>query len=154
MKRILLIIIILSMGLSTYSQNGVHWLINQDSITDCSFIHSGIFVNQLAECSYTKEYYIHIEDSIKTEYIGTDEYYIKSKIEYLSECKQKSTILEINYPNSLMKVGDVFYTEVVETALCDNLIKLKVTLEDSVDDRAMIVVFQKVLMEDLDKLIY
>ncbi len=154
MKRILLIVVFVWMGLATFSQNGVHWLINQDSIADCSFFESGFFVNQISECSYMKEYYILIEDSITIEYIGRDGHYIKSKIEYLSECKQKSTIIEMNYPNNVMKVGDVFYTDVMETALFDNLVKLKLTREDSLDDKEMIVVFQKVREEDLEKLIY
>lgn len=137
-----------------FGQEMVHWLINKDSITDCSFMRSGIFVNQIHECSYTKDYYITIEDSIKTEYIGRDGYYIRSKIEYVSDCMHKSTIIDMNNPSSPLKVGDVFYMEVLGTALVDDLVKIRVTLEDTLDYKAIIVVLQKVRKEDLERIIY
>ncbi len=64
MKKIIFIVVLVWASFTTYSQEVVHWLINQDSIADCSFIKSGIFVNQIHECLYTKEYYIVIEDSM------------------------------------------------------------------------------------------
>jgi hypothetical protein len=42
----------------------------------------------------------------------------------------------------------------MKTALYDNLVELKVTLEDSMDEKVITCVLQKVREEDLEELIY
>ena len=123
MKSIVLIALLTLTCQLSFSQ--VHWLINADSIPDCEFIKSGKFLNKESNEVATPGYYIVFEDGYATEYLNDGQYYLKSKIEFLTDCSYESTVVEVTMPNSTIEVGTVIYTEIIETALIDNLVQLK-----------------------------
>ena len=107
----------------------VHWLINPDTRTNCDIIKTGKFINKVSNESSTPGYYIVFEDGYATEFIDDGKFYLKSKIDFISDCEYKSTVVEVTIPNYNLKPGTVIHTEVIETIIADNLIKIRSTLE-------------------------
>jgi hypothetical protein len=124
-----LIILISLIGLSLTVKSQVHWLINQDSIPNCSMMQSGKFVYQVTGCNNAPGYYFIIDNGIETEYVENGKYYVKSKLDFTSPCEYIITIQEITIPNFHLKVGDKYTVEIVETATIDNLVKIKTLLD-------------------------
>ncbi|CAM4066628.1 hypothetical protein FLAN108750_08650 [Flavobacterium antarcticum] len=138
MKYIYLIALIL-FSFNAKSQENVHWLINKDSITDCSFIKSGKFVNEEIGGKITKGYSIEFRGENVIEKIENGKYYLRSKINYTSECSYEIKVLESNIPGYEVIIGQTFYTEILETAKIDKLIKIR-----SKDEQWKTFVFRKV----------
>ena len=109
----------------------VHWLINADSIPDCNFIKSGKFVNKETDEKVTPGYSIVINDGQITEYVNNSEHYVKSKIEFISDCEYQSTVIEVTIPNYNLGPGTIIRTEIIATALVDNLIEIKSTINET-----------------------
>lgn len=128
-KILVAILTLLLIFICHFSFSQVHWLVNTDSVTSCEFIKSGKFVNKESNEVTTSGYYIVFEDGFATEYVQDGKYYLKSKIEFLSDCKYKSTVIEVTMPNYPLGVGTIIHTEIIETALSDNLIEIKSTFE-------------------------
>lgn len=123
MKTILLLFGFLSFTISANSQ--IHWLINQDTTIHCEIIQTGKFINKITDSESTLGYYVIIKDGYATEYVENGKYFVKSKIKFENPCKYESTIVENTIPNYNVKIGDKIYTEIIETALADKLIKIK-----------------------------
>jgi hypothetical protein len=111
-----------------YSQT-IHWLVDKDSITDCDFIKSGKFVNKVTDCQVTEGYYIVYKDGFVTEYMDYEKFYVKSKINFISECEYNLTIVEVSKPDYFLKIGDVVNAVILETKIKDNLIKIKLSIK-------------------------
>lgn len=125
MKQILLLTLFVLFSKVTFGQ--VHWLINADSIPNCSFIKDGKFINKETDEKATDGYYIVFKDGYATEYINNGEFYVKSKIEFLSECKYRSTIIEVTIPKYNLGSGTIIHTEIIKTAIVDKLVEIKST---------------------------
>ena len=115
MKSLLyLLVLFTSFG---YSQKNL--FLKPDAVPDCNSMRSGTFVNsQYSE----QEYHMVVKDGIQIEYIENGQY-IKSKMEFLSECEYKSTIIEVTIPDYFAKPGDSLTTRILETQ--SNYIKIK-----------------------------
>lgn len=124
MKTYYLIILFL-LSLKIHSQENIHWLVNKDSKADCSYIKSGRFVNEETGDEITKGYSIEFRGEIAIEKIEDGKYYLKSKITYTSECDYEITVLETDIPGYETVIGQTFYTEILETAKIDKLIKIR-----------------------------
>jgi hypothetical protein len=127
MKKLILIFLLLSIS-KLYSQEIVHWLINADSISDCSILDSGTFVHEISCNEIRDGYYIVFDGDTITEYLEGGKYYVKSVREYTSNCVYKATIIEVTKPEYFLEVGTIFYNEIITTATIDNLVKIKSTL--------------------------
>ena len=121
------------------AQENIHWLINQDSKTDCSFIKSGKFVNEETEDKITEGYTIEFRGETVMEKVDYGKYYVKSKINYASECSYEIKVLESNIPGYEDVIGKTFYTEILETAKVDKLIKIR-----SKGDEWKVIVLKKI----------
>jgi hypothetical protein len=126
MKKIILMLTIIISSQFVFGQ--VHWLVNADSIPECSFIKEGKFINKETPDKATEGYYIIIKDGYSTEYINNGEYYVKSKMNFTGDCAYTSTVEEVTIPNYSVRPGTQIQTEIVETALTDNLIEIKATM--------------------------
>lgn len=123
----LIFFIVLLTSLSLYSQNDiVHYLINEDSIANCSMIKSGKFLNEETNTRTTPGYSIEIRDNEVMELVNDGEFYMKSKIEFTSECDYQLTVLESTIPND-NSVGTKVYVEIVATSTIDKLIEIRTT---------------------------
>ena len=138
MKYIYLITFII-FSFNAKSQENIHWLINQDSKADCSFIKSGKFVNEETEDKITEGYTIEFRGDSVIEKIDYGKYYVKSKINYTSECSYEIKVLESNFPGYENVIGKTFYTEILETAKVDNLVKIR-----SKGDEWKVIVLKKI----------
>ena len=110
---------------SNIAQSQVHWLINKDSITDCSSIKAGKFVNEEMDGKITAGYSIEIRGNEVIERLNDGEYYLKSKINFTSECSYELTVLETTIPGNENLIGTKIITEILESAKVDNLIKIR-----------------------------
>ena len=98
------LIILFLFSINIYSQENVHWLVNQDSKTDCSYIKSGKFVNEDTGDEITKGYSIEFRGEDVIEKIEDGKYYLKSKITYTSECSYEIKVLETAKIDKLIKI--------------------------------------------------
>ncbi|MFM7017268.1 hypothetical protein [Flavobacterium sp.] len=73
----------------------------------------------------TKGYSIEFRGENVIEKIEDGKYYLKSKITYTSECSYEIKVLETNIPGYESVIGQKFYTEILETAKIDKLIKIR-----------------------------
>ena len=128
MKQLLFLSAFFIINFSSYGQ--VHWLVNADSIPDCNLIKSGKFINKESNEKATEGYSIVFENGIATEYINNGAYYLKSRVEFISECKYKSTVIEVTIPNYNLGPGTIIQTEIINTATADNLVEIKSTIND------------------------
>ena len=124
------LIILFLFSLNVYSQENVHWLVNKDSKADCSYIKSGKFVNEETGDEITKGYSIEFRGENVIEKVEDGKYYLKSKITYTSECSYEVKVLETNIPGYESVIGQTFYTEILETAKIDKLIKIRSKAEE------------------------
>lgn len=124
------IILLLLLSANIYSQDVViHWLVNQDSIADCSMIKSGKFLNEETCDKITPGYSIEIRGNTVMELVNDGEFYMKSKISFTSDCGYELTVLESTIPDD-NSVGSKVYIEVVGTSKIDNLILIKTLYAD------------------------
>lgn len=116
---------ILLFSLIIQAQEEIHFLWNKDTITDCSFIKSGKFVNEETYSKITEGYSIEFRNGFAVEKIEDGKYFVKSKITYTSECSYEIKVLETNIPDYEQVVGKTFYTEILETAKADKLTMIR-----------------------------
>ncbi len=116
-------LIFLSLAGIGYSQT--NWLEHPDEVNNCDFVKSGKFVNKETNKSATKGYWIVFKDGYATEYVENGKFYLKSKIEFTSDCSYKSTVIEVTIPNYPFAVGSTIQSEIVQTATDENLVKIK-----------------------------
>lgn len=133
------IIIIFLLPLCAKSQESIHWLINQDKITDCNYIKSGKFVQEKSCDEITEDYSIEFRDDYVLEKVENGKYFLRSKITYTSNCAYQLKVLETNIPGYESEIGKIYYTEILETAKIDKLIKIR-----SKGDKWQTVVLRKV----------
>lgn len=130
MKKVIVLIILLS-SLSTFSQNvEIHYLINKDSIPNCSMIRSGKFLNEETNTRTTPGYSIEIRNGEVMELVNDGEFYMKSKIEFTSDCEYTLTVIESTMPND-NSLGTKVYVEILATSTIDKLIKIRTKYTDS-----------------------
>src|SRR6266498_5097218 len=76
----------------------------QTSKSDCSIMKNGTF--KYLEAPDPTAYFV-ITDSSHTEYFADDKYYIKSQMDWITDCKYKLTMLSITLPDFPFKPGDI-----------------------------------------------
>lgn len=128
MKHSILTTILILITNVVFSQ--IHWLINADKVPNCELIKKGKFINKEISGKSTESYYVVLDNNYITEFINDGEFFIKSKLEFTSDCSYKGTITEITIPDYNLPIGTIFYTEIIETATVDNLVKIKSSLEN------------------------
>ena len=106
-----------------------HWLINADEVPNCMFIREGKFVNKELDDKITEGYYMIFRDNYLTEYINNGEYFIKSKLTFISDCEYVTEVIEVSIPNYDIDIGAKVNTRIVKTALIDNLIEVQSEFE-------------------------
>lgn len=119
------ILLFLFVSFNIYAQNNtVHWLVNKDSVANCSMIKSGKFLNEETCDKFTPGYSIEIRGNTVIELVEDGKFYMKSKIEFTSDCTYELTVLESTIPDD-NSVGSKVYVEIIGTAKVDNLIMIK-----------------------------
>ncbi|CAM4190666.1 MULTISPECIES: hypothetical protein [Flavobacterium] len=83
-----------------------------DSEPNCKIMLNGKFLSLLYD---QNDYYMIIEDGIQTEYISNGKYYVKCKIEFITDCEYKSTVIEVTIPDYPVKVGEILTSKIIET---------------------------------------
>ena len=89
-------------------------------------IKSGKFLNEETNTRTTPGYSIEIRDNEVMELVNDGEFYMKSKIEFTSECDYQLTVLESTIPDD-NSVGTKVYVEIVATSTIDKLIEIRTT---------------------------
>lgn len=140
MKLILIISLFFFLPLNCLAQERVHWLINQDSKTNCDYLKKGIFLNKETDTKNTEGYSIEFTKDYVFEKVENGKYFVKSKLNFISECNYELTIEESNIEAYKSLIGHKVYGEILETAIIDKLVKVKVKS----GDQTLIVVFEKI----------
>ncbi len=86
---------------------------------------SGKFLNEETDCKTTPGYSIEIIGNEMIEKVENGKYYLKSKINFTSDCAYELTVLETTIPGYEDQIGTKIFTEILETAKTDNLIKIR-----------------------------
>lgn len=115
---------------TAYSQNDIHYLENPDSVVDCSFIKSGVFLNAESQDVFTEGYSIEFRNNIVIEKIDNGKYFVKSKVVFDKNCGYVLTVVESNYEQDVFKKGLKTYTEVLDTSVSENLVLLRSKAKD------------------------
>ena len=123
MKKVIVLFVFLFSSHLSFSQ--VHWLVNQDEVADCNLMAKGKFINKVNETESIEGYYLKFENDIVTEFVENGKYFVKSKIEFTTKCSYTLTVLENTIPNFDVPVGTKIYTEILETASVDKLVKIR-----------------------------
>lgn len=126
---------------TAYSQNNIHYLENSDSVPDCAFLRSGVFLNEESQDKFTDGYSIEFNNGTVIEKIANGQYFVKSKIVYDSECSYILTVIETTYPSDAIEVGLKTYTEILDTAVSENLILIR---SKAKDEEWQMLVFKKI----------
>ena len=109
MRLKLLIIFMFSIGNLAVAQK--HILLAPDATPNCNLMKTGKF----ASVDYSPaEYNMVVADGIQTEFTENGQY-VKSKMEFLSDCEYKTTILEVTIPDYFAKPGDFLTTKIIKT---------------------------------------
>lgn len=141
MKNILLLILIFfAFSKKMTAQESVHWLINQDSKTDCNYLKKGVFINKETRQKTTEGYSIEFSKDYVIEKFESGKYYVKSILNFTSECSYELVINESNNSDYKEFIGQKIYGEILETATIDKLVKIKVKMGEN----TLIVVFEKI----------
>jgi hypothetical protein len=82
-------------------------------------------VNEETGDENTKGYSIEFRGEYVIEKIEDGKYYLKSKINFTSKCSYEIKVIETNIPGYESIIGQVFYTEILETAKIDKLVKIR-----------------------------
>lgn len=98
---------------------------DSDKEPNCKIMLNGKFRSLLYDLS---DYYMIIKDGIQTEYISNGKYYVKCKIEFITDCEYKSTVIEITIPDYPVKVGEVLTSKIIETER--EFVKVKCKMSD------------------------
>lgn len=124
MKSISLLLLFL-LSANLYAQDvAIHYLENPDPVVDCTMIKSGKFLNEETPNRVTPGYSIEIRGNTVTELINDGAFYMKSRINFTSECGYELTILESTLPGD-ESVGEKVNVEILSTSKADNLIMIK-----------------------------
>ena len=126
---------------TAYSQNDIHYLENPDSQIDCSFIMSGVFLNEETNDTYTAGYSIEFRDDTVIEKMDNGKFYVKSKVVFDKNCSYVLTVIESNYEKNVFVKGLKTYAEILETSVSENLVLLR---SKSKDGEWRMFVFKKI----------
>lgn len=123
--RVLLLIILACGFLKSPIKAQIHWLINEDSIPNCKLLQGSKFVNKETDERATPGYSIQFTDKEVVEKMEDGKFFVKSKIKYTSPCNYTLTVSETNSKSHQALIGTNVYTEILETATHDNLVKIR-----------------------------
>lgn len=140
MKFSIVFIITFFISIECKSQEHIHWLINQDSITNCNYLKKGVFLNKETDCKITEGYSIEFLEDYVLEKVDNGKYFVKSKLIFTSDCNYELTIQQSNIDGYESLIGQKVYGEITETATVDKLVKVKVKSGDKIQ----FVVFEKI----------
>ena len=140
MKLILITSLFFFLPLNCLAQESIHWLINQDSNTNCDYLKKGIFLNKETDCKITEGYSIEFLEDYVLEKVDNGKYFVKSKLNFISDCNYELIIEESNIEAYNSLIGHKVYGEILETATSDKLVKVKVKS----GDKTLIVFFYKI----------
>lgn len=140
MKNLLLLILIFfAFSKKMTAQESIHWLINQDLKTDCNYLKTGVFINKETGQKTTEGYTIEFSKDYVLEKFESGKYYVKSILNFTSECNYELIINETNNSDLKEFIGQKIYGEIMETATIDKLVKIKVKMGEN----TLIVIFEK-----------
>lgn len=144
-KKTIGLILLLATGQFAMAQIQIHWLVNQDSVTNCNLLKIGKFVNKKTDCMVTEGYIIEFREGEVIETMEGGKYFVKSKIIFTSTCSYTLTILETNKQEYKSSIGTNVYGEILETATIDNLVKIRA--KEKEEDEWQTFVFEKTINE-------
>ena len=139
-KIIFLLLLFFVFSKKLIAQESVHWLINQDSITNCNFLKRGVFINKETGQKTTEGYTIEFTKDYVIEKFENGKYYVKSILNFTSDCNYELTINESNHSHYTEIIGQKVYGQIMETATIDKLVKIEVKMGNN----SLIVVFEKI----------
>ena len=105
------IIILLPLFLCLRTDAQIHWLINKDSIPDCSLIRNGTFVTHGTTTDpetgtdIVPGYKLVLDGNKSIEYVENGKNRIECKIEFDGPCKYRSTVTSVVNPYGAVKVA-------------------------------------------------
>lgn len=76
----------------------------------CSMLKNNTFVYKLAG----KDVVVKFEEDTHTEYHQSGKYYIKSNVEWISDCEYYLIIQEVNLPDFPFKIGSKLHIEITK----------------------------------------
>jgi hypothetical protein len=77
---------------------------------DCAFLKNSKMMN----ISMPNGGYVVFQDSIHMEYVDNGKYYIKSKLEWISDCEYNATVIKFTWPEFVFPIGEVLNCKVTE----------------------------------------
>lgn len=123
--------IFLSLFLCLRAEAQVHWLINKDSVPDCSLMLSGTFVahgtatDPGTGTDVVPGFKLVRKGDKSIEFVGNGKNQIECRIEFDGPCKYRSTVLSVEHPYGVVKAGLVLESEILETATVDRLVMIR-----------------------------
>lgn len=69
-----------------------------------------------------------INDSIHMEYIDGGKYFVKSKLEWISDCEYTATVIDFNWPEFSFGIGEKMTTKI--TKIKKNTVFMEVEVSD------------------------
>lgn len=139
-KIIFLLLLFFSFPKTMVAQESAHWLINKDSVTDCNYLKKGVFINKENGQKTTEGYTIEFTKDYVIEKFENGKYYVKSILNFTSDCNYELTINESNHSHYTEIIGQKVYGNIMETATIDRLVKIEVKMGNN----SLIVVFEKI----------
>lgn len=116
------IVLLFSLFVGTAQQKSM--LQNTDETPDCQLINEGKFVKVLPTDIDATGYSILYKDGYLIEFINNGEFFIKSKLTFISECNYEGEIVEVSIPNYNIKPGTKFQTSIINTYAKESLIEI------------------------------
>lgn len=99
----------LTIGISVFTYSSTLFSQSEKQI-DCSFLKNC----KMRNISMSNGGYVLIQDSIHMEYVDDGKYYIKSKLEWISDCEYSATVIEFTWPEFVFPIGEVLYAKLTE----------------------------------------
>lgn len=90
----------------------------------CSILKSGWF--KMPDAADTTSYVV-ITTSTQTEYYNYKRYWVRSSIQWISDCECELTVLTVNYPGLICKRGDKMSVRVLNTE--GNIVNFEVLMD-------------------------
>ncbi len=72
--------------------------------------------------------FVIIKDSIHTEYVEDEKYYIKSKLEWINDCEYNATVTEFTWPKFKFPIGEVLNVKLIK--LQNDTLNLELKVRD------------------------
>jgi hypothetical protein len=102
-----------------------HIFLDFDSVPNCEIMKDGTF---LSIDHPRTDFYMVVKDGVQTEYVQDGKYFVRSRMEWISDCSYRSYVFEVTIPDYNVQLGESATTVILST-LCDEYVKYKAQMK-------------------------